>query len=117
MATMTTRTEVQQQAASSQTDARQVVGFSFYRIDPSWRRLASGVKSKQSAELLGVVNTWSKRLMVRTYSLVGLKADVDFLIWGVGKTAEELQAMSAALRQTAIAGYLTIPYSYLSITK
>ena len=117
MATVTTRTEVQQQATSGQADARQVVGFSFYRIDPSWRRLASGVKSKQSAELLGVVNTWSKRLMVRTYSLVGLKADVDFLIWRVGKTAEELQAMSAAVRQTAIAGFLAMPYAYLSMTK
>ena len=117
MATVTTHAEQQRQATSGQTDVRQVVGFSFYRIDPAWRRLASGVKSKQSAELLGVINTWSKRLMVRTYSLVGLKADVDFLIWRVGRTAEELQAMSAAVRQTAIAGYLTMPYTYLSMTK
>ena len=117
MATVTTRIEVQRQAAASQPDVRQMVGFSFYRLDPSWRRLASGVKSKQSAELLGVINTWSKRLMLRTYSLVGLKPDVDFLIWRVGKTTEELQAMSAAVRQTAIAGYLTMPYSYLSMTK
>jgi chlorite dismutase len=117
MATVTTRAQLQRETAGGQTDARQIVGFSFYRIDPAWRRLASDVKSRHSAELLGVVNTWSKRLMVRTYSLVGLKADVDFLIWRVGKTAEELQAMSAAVRQTAIAGYLTVPYSYLSMTK
>jgi chlorite dismutase len=117
MATVTTRTELQRQVTSGQADARQVVGFSFYRLDPTWRQLASGAKSKQGAELLGVINTWSKRLMVRTYSLVGLKADVDFLIWRVGTTAEELQAMSAAVRQTAMAGYLTMPYSYLSMTK
>jgi len=117
MATVTMRAELQRQAAGAQADVRQAVGFSFYRIDPSWRRLASGAKNKQSAELLGVINTWAKRLMVRTYSLVGLKADVDFLVWRVGKTAEELQAMSAAVRQTAIAGYLTMPYAYLSMTK
>ncbi len=55
--------------------------------------------------------------MVLTYSLVGLKADVDFLIWRVGRSLEELQEMSGAVRQTAMAGYLTMPFSYLSMTK
>ena len=117
MATVTTRTEIQRQATATQTDARQIVGFSFYRLDPAWRRLPASTKSKQSAELAGVVKIWAKRLMVRTYSLVGLKADVDFLIWRVGRAPEELQAMSAAVRQTAMAGYLTMPYVYLSMTK
>jgi chlorite dismutase len=54
---------------------------------------------------------------VLTYSLVGLKPDVDFLIWGVGSRLEQLQAMSAAVRQTAMAGYLSTPYAYLSMTK
>ncbi|MBI3088302.1 MAG: chlorite dismutase family protein [Candidatus Omnitrophica bacterium] len=56
-------------------------------------------------------------VMVLTYSLVGLKADVDFLIWRVGQSLEQLQEMSAAVRQTAMAGYLSMPHSYLSMTK
>ncbi|MBI4323105.1 MAG: chlorite dismutase family protein [Candidatus Omnitrophica bacterium] len=98
-------------------DARQIVGFSFYRLDPEWRRLPKAVKTKQSGELAGVITRYSKKLMVLTYSLVGMKADVDFLIWRVGKSPEELQEMSAAVRQTAMAGYLSTPYSYLSMTK
>lgn len=112
-----TRLATQPQPNSSKAEARQIVGFSFYRVDPAWRRLPKAVKTKQGGELLGVITRYSKKLMVLTYSLVGLKADVDFLIWRVGKTVEELQEMSAAVRQTAMAGYLSMPYAYLSMTK
>ena len=116
MTTVATRTEIQKQAEAA-PDVRQIVSFCFYRVDPAWRRLPAATKRKQGSELLGVVNAFSKRLMVRTYSLVGLKADVDFLIWRVGPTPDLQQEMSAAVRQTAMAGYLTMPYSYLSMTK
>jgi len=112
-----TRTEIQRQVTTPALDARQLVGFSFYRVDPTWRRLPKGTKKKQGDELLSVVNGFSKRLMVLTYSLTGLKADVDFLIWRVGSRLEDLQEMSAAVRQTEMAGYLTMPYAYLSMTK
>ncbi len=117
MTMVTTRTDIDRQATQTPADARQLVRFSFYRLDPEWRRQSRTVKSKQSGELLSVVNAFAKRLMVRTYSLVGLKADVDFLLWGVGSRLEDLQEMSAAIRQTQMAGFLTMPYSYLSMTK
>jgi len=109
--------EVQRQTAAPAADARQVVSFCFYRVDPAWRRLPDATKRKQGGDLLGVVNAFSKKLMVLTYSLVGLKADVDFLIWRVGTRLEELQEMSGAVRQTAMGGYLSMPYAYLSMTK
>ncbi|MBI2104411.1 MAG: chlorite dismutase family protein [Candidatus Omnitrophica bacterium] len=111
------RTETQRQGTAPTAEARQVVSFCFYRVDPAWRRLSAAEKRKQGGELLGAVNAFSKKLMVLTYSLVGLKADVDFLIWRVGTRLEELQEMSGAVRQTTMAGYLTMPYSYLSMTK
>ena len=95
----------------------QFVGFSFYRVDPAWRRLPRATKKKHGDELLSAVNSFSKKLMVRTYSLVGLKANTEFLIWRVGTSPEQLQEISAALRQTALGGYLVMPYTYLSMTK
>ena len=115
MTTVTTLTELQQQAQDTPA-ARQLVGFSFYRVDPVWRRLPGATKRKQADELRAVVDRYAKRLMVLTYSLVGLKADVDFLIWRVGTSLEALQEMSGAVRQTAMAGYLTMPHAYLSMT-
>ena len=113
----TTRTETKPQSGTTPADARQLVSFNFYRVDPAWRRLPDATKRKQADELRAVVDRYAKRLLVLTYSLVGLKADVDFLIWRVGTCLEDLQQMSAAVRQTAMAGYLTMPYSYLSMTK
>ena len=117
MTTTTTKPETRSQMDASQAAARQIVGFSFYRLDPEWRRLSRAVKTRQGGELLGVVNRYARRLMVLTYSLVGMKADVDFLIWRVGSCLEDLQEMSGAVRQTTMAGYLSMPYAYLSMTK
>jgi len=102
---------------SAATDARQVVGFSFYRLDPAWRRLPRATRRRQAAELCRVVQAHTQELMVLTYSLIGLKADVDFLIWRVGRRLEQLQSMSGAILQTGMAGYLSMPYALLSMTK
>jgi chlorite dismutase len=99
------------------TEARQLVSFCFYRIDPAWRRLPAATKRRQADELRSVIDRFAKKLLVRTYSLVGLKPDVDFLIWRVGTSLEALQEMSQAVRQTQMAGYLTMPYAYLAMTK
>jgi len=115
--TVTTRTESQRQAAAPPIDTRQLVAFHFYHVDPAWRRLPRATRRKHGAELLGVVNTYAKKLMVLTYSLVGMKADVDFLIWSVATTLEDLQAFASAVRQTEMGGYLTTPQSFLSMTK
>jgi chlorite dismutase len=104
-------------AAAAGPDVRQLVSFSFYRLDPAWRRQSVAVRCKHSGELLGVVAAHSKRLMLLTYSLIGLKADVDFLLWSVGCAPEELQALASAINQTSLGGYLSRPYSYLSMTK
>ena len=117
MTTATTRTQTEPQAIAQPAEARQLVSFCFYRLDPAWRRLPTSTKRKQGDEFVSAIDTFRKRLMVLTYSLVGLKADVDFLIWRVGSSLEELQRMAGELGQTAMAGYLSMPYSYLSMTK
>ena len=104
-------------AAGIPKDARQMVSFSFFAVDPAWRRLPAAEKRKQGEELAGVLKSLSKRCMILTYSLVGLKAGADLLIWRVGQRIEDLQAISRAVRQTALAGYLTMTHSYLSMTK
>ena len=118
MTTATSHSAIQRQATTASTAAaRQTVSFSFYKLDPAWRRLPDATKRKQGDELRGVLTSHAKRLMVLTYSLVGLKADVDWLLWGVGRSPEELQELAGAVRRTQLAGYLTMPHSYLSMTK
>ena len=117
MTTVTTKPVTHPVQPASTSDTRQLVSFGFYHVDPAWGRLPRSTRRKQGDELLGAINRYTKRLMVLTYSLVGMKADIDFLIWGVGTSLEALQEMSAAVRQTAMGGYLATPHSYLSMTK
>lgn len=113
----TTRTETKPQGGTAPADARQLVSFCFYRVDPAWRRLSRGERTKTGGDLLETINRFSKRLMILTYSLVGMKAEVDFMVWSVGTTLEQLQQLSAAIRQCGMGGYLSVPYAYLSMTK
>ena len=115
---MTTQTHVgPQPGTSAPPDTRQMVGFSFYRLDPAWRRLPQTARTKQGGELQAVIIAHAKRQMLLTYSLAGLKADVDFMIWRVGAQVEDVQAIAAAIAQTAMGGYLSASYAYLSMTK
>ena len=117
---MTTTPQTQshpRSTAGAPADVRQFVGFSFYRVDPAWRRLPRATRTKQGGELLAVIHAHAKRQLVLTYSLVGLKADVDFMVWCVGAQVEDVQAIAVAIGQTAMGGYLTTPYAYLSMTK
>ena len=117
MTTTAAVSAVQPTPATPDSDVRQLVTFHFYRVDPLWRRQSKSEKRKQTNELISCVNSHSKKLMVTTYSLIGMKADVDFLIWTVGHKLEDLQDFAAAVRQTKLGAYLTMPYSFLSMTK
>ena len=96
---------------------RQLVRFAFYRVMPEWRRLLQQERAQQRAELAQVLVEHSSRLLVRTYTLVGTRGDVDFMIWAVSEESERLQTLFADINRTALAGYLTCSHSYTSMTK
>jgi chlorite dismutase len=96
---------------------RQTVKFTFYKVAPEWRRLDPEERDRQIAELADVVESWSGRNLVRTYSTVGTRGDTDFMTWQVSYDLHDVQRMAGEVLGTALGGYLTTPYSYLSMTK
>jgi chlorite dismutase/nitrite reductase/ring-hydroxylating ferredoxin subunit len=54
---------------------------------------------------------------VRSYSVAGMRGDVDFLIWQIGETLDDVQDLASAIMRTPIAPYLTMPNSYLAMTR
>ncbi len=97
--------------------ARQLVRFAFYRVMPEWRRLDQALKVTQRQELAKVLTDHAAQLLVRTYTLVGTRGDVDFMIWAVSEESERLQGLFAAINRTGLAGYLTCAHSYTAMTK
>ena len=48
-------------------------------------------RDRQMAEFAGVVESWGGRNLVRCYSTVGTRGDVDFMIWQVSYELEDIQ--------------------------
>ena len=98
---------------------RQFLNFAFYRLDPAFRRLPAGEQRAAAVEFLDLVRGWeaSEELILRTYSLVGLRADVDFLLWRIGFDPLLFQGMEAAIRRSGLGAYLTQVHSFLSMQR
>ncbi|MDO4264612.1 MAG: chlorite dismutase family protein [Deinococcus sp.] len=102
---------------------RQYLNYAFYKLDPAFRRLLQAEREEIKAEFLAAVQGWTvgapveKGLIQRTYSLVGVRGDVDFMLWRIAFDPAEFQEAQAQLNRTRLMGYLTQPYNYLSMQK
>ncbi|MBI3812325.1 MAG: chlorite dismutase family protein [Nitrospirae bacterium] len=108
------------QPAQKRPSAQQYVSFLFYKIDPAWRRLPQSEREQGKKEFTRVVEEYTKdrkQFMVMTYSTMGTRGDVDFMMWRIGYSLEYMQEFTAKLLATQLGNYLTTPYSYLAITK
>jgi chlorite dismutase len=99
------------------SERRQYVKFSFFQIDPAWRRLSAAERQSGKQEFLAVLERYGRQMIVRSYSLVGIRGDCDFLLWGVSEQLEIFPALHAELQKTGLGTYARLPYSYLSMTK
>ena len=100
----------------SKTD-RQFVQYTFYQVDPTWRRLPEEERSMGKQEFLAVCDEFSKRMpLLKSYSLVGIRGDVDFMLWKVSEDLATLQALGARLLEADLGKWLRSPYVYLAMT-
>ncbi len=98
-------------------ERRQFVKFSFFKIDPAWRRLPAAEREAGKQAFAAALERYAERMILRSYSLVGIRGDCDFLLWGVSEDLEVFPALHAELLASALGTYATLPYSYLSMTK
>ena len=100
-----------------QPTRRDFVKYSFFRIDPSWRLLPSGERRDGKLQFAQVLDEFSDRVAISGYSLVGTRGDADLLLWKVSPSLEAINELMGQLNRTMLAPYLTVPYSYLGMTR
>src|SRR5438552_418486 len=101
-----------------ESELGQYVAYTFYRVDPAWRRLPveERVAGKDAfAEALEELAPRFEHL--RAYTTAGVRPDTDFFLWKITERYEDLGELGAALNGTPLAGWLETPYSYLATTK
>lgn len=96
---------------------RQYVNFRFFKTLPEWRRLPEAEKEKGRKEFIEVVKHFQSKMMVIPYSLIGIRAEADFMCWRISECLETINECSAAMLKTTLGKYISIPVSYLSVTK
>jgi chlorite dismutase len=96
---------------------RQFVNFTFYRAMPDWRLLDEKHKQRCREEFVATVAEFRPQLLIHTYSTVGLRTNVDFMIWRIGYELDPIQEMTARLNHTEMAKYIEPSQSFLSMTK
>jgi chlorite dismutase len=97
----------------------QYVAYTFYRVDPAWRRLLPpDVRQAQKDEFAETVESFAERFEhLRAYTTAGVRPDSDFFLWKITERYDDLSELGAALNGTGLAGWLETTYSYLATTK
>lgn len=98
---------------------RQYVNFLGYKLNPAWRHLSEEQKKAGREELSAVIARWQiqDRMMILPFSMLGLRADVDIMLWRICCSLEDLEQMVVEIHRTAMGKYLEAKCSLLSMTK
>ena len=78
--------EAEQAATSDETPTRrQYVSFTFYKLDPAFRRLPKEEREKGMQEFIDVLEEYdnSSDMILLCYSMVGIRGDVDIMTWRI----------------------------------
>jgi chlorite dismutase len=96
----------------------QYVAYTFYRVDPAWRRLPVEERQAHKDAFSEVVEDFAERFdHLRPYTTAGVRPETDFFLWKITQRYDDLGELGAALNGTPLAGWLETPYSYLATTK
>ncbi|MCA9484425.1 MAG: chlorite dismutase family protein [Nitrospina sp.] len=114
-----TQTQAQNQQGEEKEVKRQYVNFSFYKLDPAFRRQPKEVRDRARQEFIDLLNETddSNDIILICYTLVGVRADADLMLWRISYEMENFQKMSTRMYQTELGKWLITVDSYLSQTK
>src|SRR3954470_22289012 len=100
------------------SDRGQYVAYTYYRVDPAWRRLPIEDRVADKDAFAEAVEAFGPQFgHLCAYSCGGVRPDCDFFLWKSADRHHLLGEFGAALNATPLAGWLETPYSYLATTK
>ncbi len=94
---------------------RDFVKYTFFRLRPEWRRLPAAEREAGRASLVRLLEGPPDGLVLATYTLVGLKADADFLVWSIAPRLEPITELHARISGSPLGGYLDVTHAYLGM--
>ncbi len=102
---------------AEQTPPGRFMVYSVFRAVPAWYGLPKDEKGKAISEYLARVDDFKGRLILRTYSTLGLKKDADFLLWMISPALDTIQGLVESLRKTPLTPCLEQTENFLAVTR
>lgn len=102
-------------AEEGSQESRDFVKYTFFHLRPEWRRLPGDEREEGKEAFARILDHPPEGVLLRSYSLVGLKADTEMMIWCIGSNLGAIQELHSRILGTPLGGYLDTPYSYLGM--
>jgi chlorite dismutase len=96
---------------------RTFVKFTFFKLDPAWRRRDAEDRARDKAEFLAACEDFAVDRSLRAYSTVGTRGDVDLMLLSQSPVLEDIHTFHVVLGQSGLAQWADTPHSYLAMTK
>jgi chlorite dismutase len=115
--TITTQFEQSALDAAKPKQPRQLVRFTFYKLDAQWQLLTAELRKPGKQELLSIFEEYEQGPLMRSYGLYGVRSDCDLMLWQAAYEIEDLQGVSSKIRRSVMGPYLRETHAFLSMTK
>lgn len=83
-------------------------------LDPTWRRLSREERCQSAEELAAAVDAASS-VTTHTYSMVGLQAGADLLLWSIAPSLDALEEKAASVLRSGMGRFMKVSESFLGI--
>src|SRR5260221_7943583 len=115
--TITTQFEQSALDAAKPKQPRQLIRFTFYKLDAQWQLLTAELRKPGKQELLSIFEEYEQGPLMRSYGLYGVRSDFDLMLWQAAYESEDFQGVSSKIRRSLMVPYLRQKHPYLSMTK
>ncbi len=99
------------------SDVRNFVKYTFFKLDPAWRRRSSEERAADKREFAAACREFAEQGYLRAYSLVGTRGDCDLMIRAISPALEPIHELHVLLNQSGLMRWAEVPHSYLAMTK
>src|SRR5260370_22921007 len=104
MTDQTIPTQFEQPAldAAKPKQPRQLIRFTFYKLDAQWQLLTAELRQQGKQELLSIFEEYEQGPLMRSYGLYGVRSDCDFMLCQAAYEIEDLQGVSSNIRRNVL---------------
>jgi len=85
-------------------------------LDPAWRRQEKDERCRSAEEFCAAATSQSG-VTTFAYSMIGLKAGVDVLLWSLSPSLEALEERTAGVLRAGMGTWMTARYTFLGMIK